>query len=202
MPHASTKKQQVLDLLRTQEIANGSTFESIGVSRSYLYDMAAAGDIANVGRGLFSLTNQNITTHHSFAETAAYIPHGVICLLSALQFHEIGTQLPPRVWVALKAHSYVPKHSPAAIEVIFMGEKYLNMGLETHILEGVPVRITSIAKTVVDCFKYKRNVGLDVCLEALKDVLYNKRISMDEIYNMAMANRVGSIVRPYLEALV
>jgi len=196
-----TKKDQALHLLQEQGVATGNAFEAAGISRSYLYDLVKSGDIARVGRGLFSLQEQQISINHSLAEIAAYMPESIICLLSALQFHEIGTQLPPVVWIALKPHSYIPQCTPTAIQAVYMDQKYLDLGVETHLIDRVPVKITSIAKTVTDCFKHKRSVGLGVCLEALKDVLDNKRATADEIYYMALANRMAKKILPYLEAL-
>jgi predicted transcriptional regulator of viral defense system len=153
------------------------------------------------GRGLYSLPEASVSEHHDMAMLAKRVPHGVICLISALYFHDLGSQLPYETWMAIhpKAHLPRPGHAPFRI-VRFSGEA-LSAGVETHMIEGVPVKVYDVAKTVVDCFKYRHKVGLDVALEALRDFLAQRRGSVDDLWRYAKICRQTNVMRPYLEAL-
>ena len=149
---------------------------------------------------MYRRPNYEATENHSLVEIASYVPECVICLLSALQFHKIGTQLPPAVWIALPSFASKPK-LPIRIEVVHMNSAGLAAGADGHILEGKAVRIFNPAKTVADCFKYRSSVGLDVALEALKQCLNKRLASPAEIYDYAVVDRVSNTIAPYLEAL-
>ena len=126
-------------------------------------------------------------------------PNAVVCLLSALQFHGLTTQQPHEVWIAVGVKAHRPAIAWPAVRVVRFSGAALSEGVENHKLEGVPVRVYGIAKTVADCFKYRRKIGIDVAIEALRDAL-RKRVSVDEIYRFAKICRVANVIRPYLES--
>jgi len=160
------------------------------------------GRLERAVRGLYRVPDQQVTRHHGLALAAAAAPKGVVCLLSALSFHDIGTQLPYQVWMALDRRARRPAVRYPPLRVVRFSGQALTEGIETHKLEGRDVRIYCVAKTVADCFKYRNKVGLDVALEALREGWRERRVTMDEIDRYARICRVQRVMRPYLEALV
>lgn len=155
-----------------------------------------------VDRGLYRLPDADVTTHHGLAQAVKAVPKGVICLLSALRFHEIGTQAPPEIWMALDRRAARPRARHPKTRIVRFSGKALAEGVDEHTIEGVQVRIYSPAKTVADCFKYRNKVGLDVALEALREVLRSRKCSTDELWKYAKICRVTKTMRPYMEATV
>src|SRR5512138_712574 len=145
-------------------------------------------------------SDAEVTEHHTLVEVTRLAPRGVICLLSALRFHGLGTQLPPDVWLAIPLKGWRPTIRALPVRFVYMSDPAFEAGVETHVLEGVTVRITSAAKTVADCFKFRNKVGLDVALEALRDYRGARR-DLDELRRFAKVCRVDRVMRPYLEAL-
>lgn len=143
----------------------------------------------------------DVTEHHTLAEVSLAAPRAVVCLLSALRFHGLGTQLPPDVWLAIPQKGWRPATRGLPVRIVYMSEASLEAGVETHDIEGVPVRITSAAKTVADCFKFRNKVGLDVALEALRDYRSSRR-DLEELRRFAKVCRVDRVMRPYLEAIL
>jgi predicted transcriptional regulator of viral defense system len=172
------------------------------IPRHYLRTAEEQGLIQRTSRGLYLPVNAPLTEHHSLAEVAKRVPHGVICLLSALRFHNLGTQNPFEVWIAIGNKDRSPKSGSPALRVVRFSGNALEYGQERHVIEGVPVRITSIAKTVADCFKYRNKIGLDVALDALRDCLRRKKATPSAILEAARVSRVENVLRPYLEALL
>jgi predicted transcriptional regulator of viral defense system len=143
-----------------------------------------------------------VTEHHGLALVAATAPKAVICLLSALSFHQIGTQLPHEVWIALDRRSRRPSLTYPRLHVVRFGGDALTEGVEIHRIEGETVRVYNVAKTIADTFKYRNKIGLDVALEALREAWRARRFTMDKMYLYARICRVERVMRPYLEALV
>lgn len=191
----------VLSAADTKGVFRASDVASLGVSAQYLNYLARRGDLRRVGRGLFTRPDHSPTEHHSLVAVAAHTPGSVVCLLSALQFHAIGTQMPHAVWLAIRNKARVPHVPTMPVQVVRMSPASLAGGVETHYLEGVPVRIFSAAKTIADCFKFRSTVGLDVALEALKEGLAARKVSPAEIYPFAVIDRVWEVMQPYLEAV-
>jgi predicted transcriptional regulator of viral defense system len=175
--------------------------EAIGLPREYLLRLHRQGKVVRSGRGLYSLPDATITERHSYAEVARRVPGSVFCLLSALAFHEITTQSPASVWIALPNGARRPAISTPSLRVVRLSGPSLTEGIENHKVEGVPIRVYSVAKTVADCFKFRNKVGLDVAIEALKDALREKKATVNEIYRYAKVCRVSNVIRPYMEAL-
>ena len=147
------------------------------------------------------MPDANVTERHSYAEVAKRIPAAVVCLLSALAFHEITTQSPPSVWIALRKGARKPVFPSPSLRIVRLSGPSLTEGIENHQVEGVPVRVYSAAKTVADCFKFRNKIGLDVAIEALKDCLHQKKANVNEIYRSAKVCRVNNVIRPYMEVL-
>lgn len=190
-----------------KEIGEGGLFrtsdlEALGMSRSTVQRMVERGEAEQISHGLYRLVEGEITEHIGLVAVQKKIPDGIICLLSALQFYGIGTQLPRETWIAIDPWARKPKDPGFPIRVIRFSGVNARYGVETHELLGVPVRITSIARTVVDCFRYRNKIGMDVALEALKDVLDRRLTSRDEILRTAEACQAKTVIRPYMEALV
>jgi predicted transcriptional regulator of viral defense system len=159
-------------------------------------------EVRRVSRGLYRVSDASVSEHETLAAVAARVPHAIVCLLTALQFHGIGTQVPRHIWIAIdrRARRPVLRRFPARI-VRFSGPM-LRYGVEKVTVQGVTTRITSPARTVVDCFRYRNKIGLDVALEALKDALRTKATTVDKIVRAAEICGVRSVIRPYLEAVL
>jgi predicted transcriptional regulator of viral defense system len=193
--------QRITHYVGQHGIVRPRDIEAIGLPREYLLRLHRQGKIVRSGRGLYSLPDAAITEHHSYAEVARRVPGGVFCLLSALAFHEITTQSPTSLWIALPQGARRPAISTPSLRVIRLSGASLTEGIEKHRVEGVPIRIYSAAKTVADCFKFRNKIGLDIAIEALKDSLQQKKATVNEIYRYAKACRVSNVIRPYMEAL-
>jgi predicted transcriptional regulator of viral defense system len=163
--------------------------------------MVRDGSLVRVARGLYRLPDVDVTEHHTLVQVAKRVPHGVICLLSALRFHDVGTQSPLRVWTAVDTKARRPKAGHLPVRFVRFSGAAFTAGVERHVLEGVPVRVYSIPKTIADCFKYRNKIGLDVALEALEDCRARRRCTVDDLWYFAHLCRVANVMRPYLEAV-
>ena len=171
------------------------------IPRLYLRMAADEGAIMRVGRGLYVARGARPTEHHSLAQASKRVPHGVVCLLSALRFHGLTTQSPFQVWLAISDKARLPKTDEPPLRIVRFSQKTLAYGVQEHRIEGVPVRIFSPAKTVADCFRYRNKIGLDVALEALRECRRKRRATSDELWQAAKVCRVANVMRPYLESL-
>ena len=192
---------QIIRLIQEKGIIRPQDVEAIGIARTYLQRLCEQGLVERVGRGLYRLADAPLDTHHTFAQVIKRCPKGVIALLSALEFHQLTTQLPFEVWLVIPAHHWKPKMDYPPTHIVHMSGDAFGYGIETHIISGVPVPIYTVAKTVADCFKFRNTIGVDVALEALKQVLREKRATIDDLWQSAKVCRVSSIIKPYLEAL-
>jgi len=159
------------------------------------------GLLERMGRGLYRLSGAEVSAHITLAAVAKRIPHAVVCLLSALRFHGLGTQNPPDVWIALRNRAASPRGKDLPLRVVRFSDTAFASGTEEHVIEGVHVRVTCPAKTVVDCFKFRNKTGLDVALEALREGLRTRKCAMDDLWKYARICRVANVMRPYLEAI-
>jgi len=194
--------EQIRELARKSGVLSTADVRSRGIHHEYLRQMCSNGELVRVGRGLYSLADADITAHHGLVQAAKAVPKGVICLLSSLRFHEIGTQAPHEVWMALDRRAARPRIRYPRIRIVRFSGKALTQGVEEHAIEGVPVRIYTPAKTVGDCFKYRNKIGLDVALEALREALRSRKCSTDDLWMHAKTCRVTNVIRPYMEATV
>lgn len=192
--------ERILAMARKQGIIRPRDLERHGIAREYLIRLTRQGMLYRSGRGLYELPDASPTEHHSLAVVAKEVPQGVICLLSALRFHELTTQQPSEVWLGIPVRARYPNISTTAHRVVRYSEATFKTGVRACRIEGVPVRIFEPAKTVADCFKYRNKIGLDVALEALKDTLRQRKATVDEIQHYASICRVSKVMRPYIEA--
>lgn len=197
-----SKTDQTLKLAQERGIVRPRDLKAHGIPGTYLNRLAARGLLVRIDRGLYALPNYTVTEFHSLAEATRRVPAGVVCLLSALRFHGLTTQNPFEVWLALDAMARVPKSSGLALRIVRLSGASLGSFVEEHVIEGVPVRVYSAAKTVADCFKFRNKIGLDVALEALRDCWQQRKATMDEFWEAAKADRVANVMRPYIESLV
>jgi predicted transcriptional regulator of viral defense system len=172
------------------------------IPRMVLSRMEARGEIERLGRGLYALPGASGTLHQSLVEVTKRVPKAVACLLTALSFHEITTQSPFEVWIALPRGAWRPRLEHQKLRVLRFSGASLTAGIETHVIQGVKVRVYNPAKTVADCFKYRNKFGLDVALEALRECWRQKKATMGELNRYAEICRVRNVMRPYLETLV
>lgn len=194
--------QQALRLARRRRGMTTRDFAQAGIHRQVLTRLVASGHLERVSRGVYRIPDQSITEHHGLAVVAAAVPHGSIALLSALQFHQIGTQLPSQVWIALDRRARRPALRYPPLRIVRYSGAALTEGVETHRVEGQMMRIYSVAKTIADCFKYRNKIGLEVALEALREGWRERRFTLNELDRYARVCRVQRVMRPYIEALV
>jgi len=165
--------------------------------------MARSGALERVGPGRYRLpTGSRTTEHHDLTVATAAVRRSVVCLISALRFHDIGTQLPAEVWLAVPRGTRVPRVSTPPIRVVNVSTGVFDLGIEEHRIEGQAVRIYSLARTVADCFRFRNKVGLDVALEALTEAWRSKRLKLDELNRIAKKLRVQRVMQPYLDTVV
>jgi predicted transcriptional regulator of viral defense system len=193
--------QKIMHYIREHGIVRPRDIESIGLPREYLIRLHRQGKLNRSGRGIYTVPDANVTERHSYAEVAKRVPEAVICLLSALAFHEITTQSPPSVWIALRKGARKPALTSPSLRIVRLSGPSLTEGIENHHVEAIPVRVYSAAKTVADCFKFRNKIGLDIAIEALKDCLRQKKASVNDIYRYAKICRVSNVIRPYMDAL-
>jgi predicted transcriptional regulator of viral defense system len=193
--------ERTMQYVRRQGIVRPRDLEAIGIPREYLLRLYRQGRLSRTGRGIYTLPDAAVTERHTYAEVSKRVPEAILCLLSALVFHEITTQSPVSVWIALGKGARKPAILSPSLRVVRLTEPSLSEGVEKHTVEGVPVRVYSAAKTVADCFKFRNKIGLDIAIEALKDCLRQKKATISDIYRYAKICRVSKVIRPYMEAL-
>jgi predicted transcriptional regulator of viral defense system len=200
MPNRSASAL-VLKLARRDKSVTRRDIAAAGIHTQALSRLVRDGALERVSRGRYRLPDASVTEHHGLALVAAAVPKGIVCLISALNFHRIGTQLPAEVWIALDRRSRRPALRYPPLRVVRFGGPALSEGIESHSIEGATVRVYNVAKTLADVFKYRNKIGLDVALEGLREAWRDRRFTMDEIYRYARVCRVERVMRPYLEAL-
>ena len=194
------RTQQILEIVAEEGVLRPRDLDAHGIPRIYLSRLCEHGLLDRVGRGLYVLPDADVSEHHTLAEAGKRVPHGVVCLLSALRFHGLTTQSPSEVWLAIGNKAWRPQVDYPPLRFVRFSERTLEAGVEEHSIEGVLVRIYNPAKTVADCFKYRNKIGLDVALEALRDCRRQRRCTNDELSHYAKICRVANVMRPYMEA--
>jgi predicted transcriptional regulator of viral defense system len=196
------RKETILDLAAKMGIIRPRDVEKVGIPREYLRRLSKSGELTRIGRGLYALpdilTNESLT----LALVAKRVPNAIICLISALHFHELTTQIPHRVWIAIENKQWEPKLDYPPIELVRLTGSAFRYGVKEHEINHIPVKIYTPAKTVADCFKFRNRIGLDVAIEALRETWKSRKATMDEIWEAARVCRVANVMRPYLEAIV
>ena len=195
------QSDHILELARHRRVLRAADVREQGWSPQLLIRLHQAGKLHRLGRGLYALPDAEVTEHQTLMEVCQRVPKAVLCLLSALQWHEIGTQLPHEVWVALPEGTQAPALGYPALRITRLRGAAYSDGIQTVTKHGAPIRVYSAAKTVTDCFKFRNKIGLDVALEALKDAWRSRKVTMDELGQFAKINRVERVMQPYLEAI-
>jgi predicted transcriptional regulator of viral defense system len=197
----TTHEQQVLRLARARTLLRARDVAQHGLPTIALTRLVQAGKLQRVARGLYGLPGAEISEHRSLAEVSARVPKGVVCLLSALRVHEIGTQAPHEVWIAIPPHMTSPRLDRPAIRIVRMSDAALTDGIDHLKIDGVKVPVFTAARTVVDCFRFRNKIGLDVALEALRDGWNQRKFTLDDLWRHATRGRVANVMRPYIEAI-
>lgn len=197
---ADSHSQRVLELARQKGLLRASDLAAIDAPRIALTRLTSAGLLDKVGRGLYRLPSHSGSEHEGLAAVATRVPQAVFCLLTALQLHELTTQLPRQIWIAMPRGSHAPRIDYPPIKMVQMTGDVYSDGIESVEYDGVGLRVYSVAKTVADCFKHRNKIGLDVALEALKEVRSKRRATADDLWRYAKLCRVANVMRPYLEA--
>jgi len=202
MPPTSAQRTHALDLLKSRGMLRLKNFVAEGVGPETLARLVREEAVVRPARGLYQLPDARIEAAHSLAEAAVLVPKGVICLISALQYHELTLQMPAAVWMAIERTAWRPKIDYLRIRFVRFTGPALKDGVVRHLIEGVAVPITNPAKSIVDCFRYRGKVGLDVAMEGLREGLRRGRCTPDELWRHARTARVWSVMRPYVEAML
>jgi predicted transcriptional regulator of viral defense system len=193
------KQKLVMHAFQKATLRSSKQLEVLGLYRADIQTAQRERRIERVARGLYRKAEAEVTENHSLVLAMQIVPKGVVCLLSALRYHVLTTQAPHVVWIAVPRGVWRPKMS--SLRIVQYANSTLKSGMESHLIEGVQVRVTTPARTVADCFKFKNRVGLDVALEALREARRMKRCTIDEILTQARLCRVDNVIRPYLEAM-
>jgi predicted transcriptional regulator of viral defense system len=193
--------ENLLKLAREKGVLRSCDLDKFGIPRVYLSRLCEKGLLYRASRGVYIRADSDITENHDLAQVARRVPDGVVCLISALQFYNIGTQIPHKLWIAIGEKDRRPRLEYPPVRVVRFSGEARTAGVDIHEIEGVSIKIYSIAKTIADCFKYRNKIGLDVALEALRECRRAKLCSMDDLWTNAKICRVANVMRPYLEAM-
>lgn len=201
MPAAPPQRHIAHALLKAQGIVRLAEFRSAGVTAATVSRMERAGEVLRLDRGLYQLSDAPLDAHHALAEAAKRLPKGVVCLVSALAFHELTDHLPSKVWMAIGQKDWAPTAGRSSLRIVRFTEGLLADGVETHVIEGVSVKVFGIAKTIADCFRHRNKIGLPIAIEGLQEALRQRKVRPGAIARAAERGGVSTIIRPYLEAL-
>jgi predicted transcriptional regulator of viral defense system len=196
----SKREEQLRQLALGVKTLRARDLNKHGIARSYLRQLVERGVLEQAGRGLYTLANADVSEYQTLIEASTRVSHGVICLASALRFHGLTTQNPWKVWMLIETGKRVPKVDYPPLLFFQASGPSFTEGIETHLLNGASVKVTSVAKTVADCFKFRNKIGLDVALEALRECLRERRATREELHYFARICRVDRIMKPYMEA--
>lgn len=195
------RTHQILKLAKRAGVLRPRDLDAAHIPRTYLGRMLTSGLLERVGRGLYVPAGSGFGEHRTLVEASKRVPKGVVCLLSALRFHNLTTQAPREVWLAIGEKAWRPRLTSPPLRIVRFSDRALRAGVEVRKIGGVAVRVYSPAKTVAYCFKYRNKIGLDVALEALRECWRARRCTMDALWRYAKVCRVQNVMRPYLEAI-
>lgn len=201
MSQTGTQRQAALALLRERGMMRLAELRAAGITAATVSRMERNGEVLRLARGLYQLPDAPLDAGHSLAEVAKRVPNGVVCLTSALAFHGLTDQLPRNVWLAIGQKDWAPTADGSTIRIVRFTASLLGEGVETHLIEGVPVKVFGVAKTVADCFRYRNKIGQSVAIEGLQEALRQRKATPAEIARQAERGGVATVIRPYLEAL-
>jgi predicted transcriptional regulator of viral defense system len=198
---ATPRAEQALRLAQQAGILRPRDLDAHGIARTYLRQLCDRGLLVRTGRGIYVPVDAEVTEHHTLAEACKRVPHGVVCLASALRFHDLTTQNPWDVWLMIGSGSRAPRMDYPPLRIFRASGEAFRAGIEEHLIEGVSVRVYNLPKTVADCFRYRNKIGLDVAIEALRECLRSRRATRDDLHRYARIDRVENIMSPYMQAL-
>jgi len=201
MTESVPQRQIARNVLKLHGIARLTELRAEGVTAATLSRMERDGEVLRLARGLYQLPDAPLDAHHSLAEAAKRLPKGVVCLVSALAFHELTDQMPRQVWMAIGHKDWAPKMDGVPVRLVRFADRLLADSIEIHTVEGVPVKVFGVAKTIADCFRYRSKIGLSVAIEGLQEALRQRKATPGEIARYAEHGAVATVIRPYLEAL-
>lgn len=187
--------------IRNKGIFRLTEARALGLHPEQVRRLIRQGQLTRLARGLYTAASGVPTEHHTLAEVAKRVPKGIVCLLSALRFHALGTQHPRQVWLAVDRRAGIPRIDFTPVRIVRISGAGLTAGIDEHDIEGVTVRMTSPARTVVDCFKFRNKIGIDVAAEALRDYRRLRKGSVDELWLQADQLRMTRVIRPYWDAI-
>ena len=198
-----TQRDLILSIAEERGLVTDKDVRELGIHPQTLSRLVASGELVRAARGRYRLPDQvyELTEYHGLVLASAVVPNGVVCLLSALHFHVIGTQLPRQIWISLPKKSWTPAAEHPPMRFVRMSGEALTSGIDEHVLEVRPVKIYDVAKTVVDCFKFRNKIGMDVALEALNESWRERKLDLNLVAKYARVCRVWNVMRPYLEAI-
>lgn len=199
---SETQGDRLLKYVRRHGLVRPCQLHQLGIPRIVLKRLVDLGQLVRWSRGIYATPDHEPTEHTDLAAASARAPKAVICLLSALRFHELTTQNPFEVWIMIGRTAHRPTIEHPPVRIVRASGSALTTGVDTRNIEGITVRITDPAKTVVDCFRYRRMIGTDVAIEALRDCWRQRKATMDELHHYAKIDRVARLIRPYMESLV
>ena len=196
-----THTKRAMRVAKKETVVGARTFRSKGISSVALSRLVREGKLVRTARGLYTATDADVTEHYTLVEVAQRLPKSVICLLSALHFYDLTTELPHKVWVAFERGKARPQVPDLPVHLVSFSSDSFSYGVDFHTISGVEVRVTSPAKTVADCFKFRNKIGLDIALEALRDYRRKGLGTREELWEAAKICRVANVMRPYMEAI-
>ena len=196
-----TKTEQLIDLVRRRQVIRPRDLDKAGIPRNYLNRLVDRGQLSKIERGLYTADQLIPSENISLFEVSHKAPKAIICLLSALRFHQIGTQIPREVWIAIDGKAWAPKIKYPPVRIVRFSGDALRFGIQEHRIAQGSIPVYSPAKTVADCFKFRNKIGIDVALEALRECYRQKKATMDEMWEAAKVCRVANVMRPYMESL-
>jgi len=201
-PDAKTPSQgdRALTMLASRGMLRLNEFKAAGIAEETLARLVRQGRIVRAARGLYQSPDARLEAAHSLAEAAKLVPNGVVCLISALQFHKLTTQVPSRIWIALRRPSWTPNVPYPPMRFVHFAEGTFKIGIEIHQIEQVSVRVYGVARTIVDCFRYRNKIGIEIALEALSGALDKRLCSASDISKIAAELRTLRVIRPYLQS--
>jgi len=196
-----TQMERLRRFADQQAVIRPADLKRLAVPRNYLGRLVREGKLERVGRGLYSSVDHTPTENRTLLEVCRKVPQAVICLSSALRFHELTTESPFEVWIALKPGAWSPRTEHTSIRVVRVSGEALTFGVVKHLVEGFEIKVYSPAKTVADCFKFRSKVGTELAIQALRECFREKKATMDELWEAAKVCRVSNVMRPYMESL-
>ncbi|HHT9959392.1 TPA: type IV toxin-antitoxin system AbiEi family antitoxin domain-containing protein [Legionella pneumophila] len=201
MKTESTYKQKVLQMASKTGIVRMSDLTERGITRATISRLVSENKLEKLASGLYCLPETEFSEKESLVIIASRVPQAVFCLLTALQIHDLTTQLPRKVWIAMPKGSHPPKMDYPPLKMVQYSDEAFSEGIEIIESDNIKLRVYNFAKTIADCFKHRNKIGLDVAIEALKEAYTKNKVTVDELWHYAKICRVANVMRPYIEAI-